>query len=85
MEGMGEETLFFFLLKSGKRQKVHLGRSVSIHFVADCSYEKEDPFLSGIDFIELMSVKGYFRELERAACVKKNMSANDLFEFNILG
>ena len=48
------------------------------------TYEKEDPFLSGIDFIELMSVKGYFRGLERAACVKKEMSANDLFEFNIL-
>ena len=37
MEGMGEETLSFPLLKSGKRQKVHLGRSVSTHFVADCS------------------------------------------------
>ena len=31
MEGMGEETLSFPLLKSGKRQKVHLGRSVSTH------------------------------------------------------
>ena len=36
MEGMGEETLSFPLLKSGKRQKVHLGRSVSTHFIADC-------------------------------------------------
>ena len=35
MEGMGEETLPFPLLKSGKCQKVHLGRSVSTHFVAD--------------------------------------------------
>ena len=30
---MGEETLSFPLLKSGKRQKVHLGRNVSTHFV----------------------------------------------------
>ena len=37
MEGMGEEKLSFSLLKSGKRQKVHLGQSVSTHFVADCS------------------------------------------------
>ena len=36
---MGEETLSFPLLKSGKRQKVHLGRSVSTHFVADCSLQ----------------------------------------------
>ena len=36
MEGKGEETLPFPLLKSGKRQKVHLGRSVSTHFVAYC-------------------------------------------------
>ena len=36
MEGMGEETLPFPLLKSGKRQKVHIGRSVSTYFVADC-------------------------------------------------
>ena len=35
MEGMGMETLSFPLLKSGKRQKVHLGRNVSNHFVAD--------------------------------------------------
>ena len=40
MEGMGEETLFFPLLKSGKRQKVHLGLSVSTHFVADCSFQQ---------------------------------------------
>ena len=39
MEGMGEETLSFPLLKSGKRQKVHLGRSVSTHFVADCGFD----------------------------------------------
>ena len=36
---MGEETLSFPLLKSGKRQKVHLGRSVSTHFVADCGFD----------------------------------------------
>ena len=36
MEGMGKETLPF--LKSRKRQKVHLERSVSTHFVAFCSY-----------------------------------------------
>ena len=39
MEGMGEETLSFPVLKTGKRQKVHLGRSVSTDFVADCSYK----------------------------------------------
>ena len=33
---MGEETLSFPFLKSGKRQKVNLGQSVSTHFVADC-------------------------------------------------
>ena len=37
MEGMEEETLSFPLLKSKERQKVHLGRSVSTHFVADFS------------------------------------------------
>ena len=36
MEGMGEETLPFPLLKSGKRQKVHIGRGVATYFVADC-------------------------------------------------
>ena len=35
MERIGEESLSFPLLKSGKRQKVHLGRNVSNHFVAD--------------------------------------------------
>ena len=39
MEGMGKETLSFPLLKSGKRQKVHFGRSVSTHFVADCRFK----------------------------------------------
>ena len=39
MEGMGEETLSFPLLKSGKRQKVHLGRSVSTHYAADCRFQ----------------------------------------------
>ena len=38
MERMGDETLSFLLLKSGKRQKVHLGRNVSTHFVADWSF-----------------------------------------------
>ena len=38
MEGMGEETLSFPLLKFGKRQKVHLGRSVSTH-AADCRFQ----------------------------------------------
>ena len=36
---MGEEKLSFPISKSGKRQKVHLGRSVSTHFVADCGYD----------------------------------------------
>ena len=48
---MGEETLSFSLLKSGKRQKVHLGRSVSTHFAADCSFNKFGWMLSGpVDF-----------------------------------
>ena len=38
LEGMGEEKLSFPLWKSGKCQKVHLGRSASTHFVADCSF-----------------------------------------------
>ena len=37
MEGMGEEKLYFPLLKSGKCQKAPLGRSVSTYFVGDCS------------------------------------------------
>ena len=36
MEGMGEEKLYFPLLKSEKRQKVPLGRRFSTHFVASC-------------------------------------------------
>ena len=36
--GDGEEKLYFSLLKSVKRQKAPLGRSVSTHFVADCSF-----------------------------------------------
>ena len=40
MEGMGEKKLYFPLLKSGKRQKSLLGRSVSTHFVADCSFTR---------------------------------------------
>ena len=38
MEGIGEETLSFPLLKSGKRQKVHLGRNVSTRFAAHWSF-----------------------------------------------
>ena len=36
--GGGGEELFFPLLKSEKRQKAPLGRSVSTHFVGDCNY-----------------------------------------------
>ena len=36
---MGEEKLYFPLLKLGKRQKPTLGRSVSTHFVADCTFK----------------------------------------------
>ena len=36
VEGMGEEKLYFPLLKSGKRQKAPLGQNVSTYFVADC-------------------------------------------------
>ena len=35
---MGEKKLYFPLLKLGKRQKPTLERSVSTHFVADCSF-----------------------------------------------
>ena len=38
MEGMGEEKLYFSLLKSVKHQKAPLGQSVSTHFVADCRW-----------------------------------------------
>ena len=38
MEGMGEEKLYFLLLKSVKCKKnPGLGQSVSTHFVADCT------------------------------------------------
>ena len=36
MEGMGEEKVYFFLLKSIKRPKGPLVQSVSANFVADC-------------------------------------------------
>ena len=36
MEEMGKEKLYFPFWKSVKRQKAHLGRSVSTNFVADC-------------------------------------------------
>ena len=38
MEGMGEEKLYFLLLKSIKRPKGPLGQSVSANFVADCGF-----------------------------------------------
>ena len=38
MEGMGEEKLYFPLLKSRKCHKAPLGRTVSTHFVADCNF-----------------------------------------------
>ena len=38
MEGLGEKKLHLPILKSGKRQKSLLGRSVSTNFVADCSF-----------------------------------------------
>ena len=37
MEGMGEEDLYFPILKSIKRQRAPSGRSASTNFVADCS------------------------------------------------
>ena len=41
MDGMGEEKLFFPLLKSGKRQKALLEESVLTHnFVDDCRLGK---------------------------------------------
>ena len=50
---MGEEKLSFPLLKSGKRQKVHLGRSVSTHFVTDCSLQFLHPFLTAANALSL--------------------------------
>ena len=38
LEGMWEEKLYFPLLKSRKRHKAPLGRTVSTHFAADCSF-----------------------------------------------
>ena len=38
MEGMGEEKLYLLFLKSVKCQKAPEGRSVSTHFITDCSY-----------------------------------------------
>ena len=44
MEGMGEEKLYFLLLKSLKRKKKpSLGRSVSTNFVADCRVTSGSP------------------------------------------
>ena len=40
MEGMGEDKLYFPLLKSGKRQKALLGWRVSTDFVAYCGCDK---------------------------------------------
>ena len=40
MEGLGEKKLHLPILKSGKRQKSLLGRSVSTHFFADCSFTR---------------------------------------------
>ena len=40
MEGLGKKKLHLPILKSGKRQKSLLGRSVSTHFVADCSFTR---------------------------------------------
>ena len=37
MEGMGEEELYFPLLKSVERKKAQFSANVSTHFVADCS------------------------------------------------
>ena len=45
MEGMGEEKLYFPLLKSVKRQKAPLARNVSTHFVADRK-KKENVWLT---------------------------------------
>ena len=40
MEALGEKKLHLPLLKSEKRQKSLLGRSVSTHFVADCGFTR---------------------------------------------
>ena len=40
MKGLGEKKLHLPLLKSEKRQKSLLGRSVSTHFVADCGFTR---------------------------------------------
>ena len=40
MEGMGEEKLYFHLLKSVKPQKAPLGQSVSSDFVTNCRKAK---------------------------------------------
>ena len=46
MEGMGEEELYFPLLKSVKRKKAQFRANVSTHFVADCSSRVEKIFHS---------------------------------------
>ena len=38
MEGMGEENLYFQILKLAKRQKARFGQNVSTNFVTDCSF-----------------------------------------------
>ena len=44
MEGMGEEELYFPLLKSVKRKKAQFRANVSTHFVGDCSSRVEKIF-----------------------------------------
>ena len=43
MEGMGEEKLYFPLLKLVKHQKAPFRQSVSTNFVANCSYKRGYP------------------------------------------
>ena len=53
MEGMGEEKLYFPLLKALKRHKAPLRQIVSTHFVADCRFMGQCAYVQYVPVIEM--------------------------------
>ena len=52
MEGMGEEKLYSPILQLVKRKKPSSGRSISTHFVADCSFLAFAPTSSVVEHLD---------------------------------
>ena len=50
-EGIGEEKLYFLLLKIVKRKKPSFGRSASTHFVADCRQSSDEYFVQIVNSV----------------------------------